>query len=502
MKICYFSFDSIGSVFTPLILDDALINLKDNGHEVHFVYCDASLSSCGINYFKSSSICNECSINRGLLFSKYKNISNLKFIPLSSIKNKNRLYSDTSFKFNSLDQIKKITYRDVNVGLGAVSSFVTKTRNMSPIFTDPVIKEFFTKFLTAACQVVDFVIALEKENNYDEIRLCNGRLITERAVFETAKFLKKKVNILELSSSDKPYEFKKVFYGNYLPHDIENGTKLIEEFWNQNKSRKKESENFFINRRNSRFAGDKVYTNDQETGLLPDNWDFKKRNFVIFNSSEDEVFSIGGFWDDGRIFSSQTEGIKYILNSIKGLNDIQVYLRIHPNLKNNDFSYVNELYLLEEKFKNFIIIKGDSKVSTYSLIDNSEKCIVFGSSVGIEANYWRKPVICLSPSMYYFLNVSYFPESLKDLDVLLADTLEPKPIIGSLKLGLYIFGKRGDYYKYVDFNFKVYRFFNKQILINNYLTSKMLFVKFIYRIFRMFSSIKYYNRNKRLYKEL
>lgn len=502
MKICYFSFDSIGSVFTPLLLDDALINAKDNGHEVHFVYCDASLSSCGINYFKSSSVCNECSINRRLLFSKYKNISNIKFIPLSSIKTKSRLYSDTLFKFNSLDQIKKISYRNVNIGLGATSSFVSKTRNMSPLFSDPVTIDFFTNFLTAACQVVDSVITLENENNYDEIRLCNGRLITERAVFETSKLLKKKINILELTSSKEPFKFRKVFYGSYLPHDIKNGTKLIEKFWDINKSKSKESEIFFINRRNAQYASDTVYTKDQEIGLLPENWDYKKRNFVIFNSSEDEVFSIGGFWDDGRIFSSQVDGIKYILNSVKKFNDIQVYLRIHPNLKNNNFSYVNELFILEEKVKNFIIIKAESKVSTYSLIDNSEKCIVFGSSVGIEANYWRKPVICLSPSMYYYLNVSYFPESLKDLDFLLSDTLEPKPIIGSLKLGLYIFGKRGTNYKYVDFNFKVYRFFNKQIVINNYLTSKMLFVKFIYRVVRIFSTIKYYNRTRRLHKEL
>jgi hypothetical protein len=502
MKICYFSFDSIGSVFTPLLLDDALINSKDNGHEVHFVYCDASLSSCGINYFKSSSICNECSINRRLLFSKYKNISNIKFIPLSSIKNKSRLYSDTLFKFNSLDQIKKISYRDVNIGLGVVSSFVSKTRNMSPIFSDPVTRNFFTSFLTAACQVVDFVIELEKQNKYDEIRLCNGRLVTERAVFETSKLLKKNINILELSNSNEPFKFRKVFYGNYLPHDIKNGTKLIEEFWDKNKSKSKETEKFFTNRRNAQYASDKVYTKDQEMGLLPENWDYKKRNFVIFNSSEDEVFSIGGFWDHGRIFSTQVDGIKYILNAVKEFNDIQVYLRIHPNLKNNGFSYVNELFPLEKKFKNLIIIKGESKISTYSLIDNSEKCIVFGSSVGIEANYWRKPVICLSPSMYYFLNVSHFPESLKDLDLLLADTLEPKPIIGSLKFALYMFGERGTNYKYVDFNFKVYHFFNKQILINNYLTSKMLFVKFIYRIIRIFSSIKYYNRTSRLHKEL
>ena len=104
--------------------------------------------------------------------------------------------------------------------------------------------------------------------------------------------------------------------------------------------------------------------------------------------------------------------------------------------------------------------------------------------------------------MYYYLNVSYFPESLKDLDFLLSNTLDPKPIIGSLKLGLYTFGDRGTNYKYVDFNFKVYRFFNKQIVINNYLTSKMLFVKFIYRVIRIFSTIKYYNRTRRLNKEL
>lgn len=501
MKICYISFDSIGSVFTPLLLDDALEKAQSPENAVTFIYCDSALSSCGINYFESKFLCSECVVNSKLLLHRYKKDSAINFIPLSSVTEKSSASAKNIVKYQSLDELKDVTYKGIYIGLGAVSSYVSKTRNISPNFSDPFVNQFFNKFLSSAKQVVDAVLRLNRNFDFDEYVICNGRLINERAVYETVNLIDKHLSVLELVSSKEPGRFRKFNYGKFLPHDILNSTNLIEEYWKINSVNSKVAEIFFRRRRNGEYASDTVYTGLQKFGLLPKSWDTSKRNIVIFNSSEDEVYSIGGLWDEGKLFHSQKDGVEFILNAVKNIKDIHIYLRIHPNLKNVKYNYVQDLFKFEEYYDNFHIIPANSTVSTYSLVDKAEKVIVFGSSIGVEANFWRKPVISLSPSSYHYLNVSYFPKSFKDLDFLLKSDLEPKPLVGSLKWGLYTFGEKGSEFQKVDFNLRIFKLFGKKIAWNNYLTFGMIICKTLFRTIRLIFDLIDYFKFKKLLKE-
>jgi hypothetical protein len=114
-------------------------------------------------------------------------------------------------------------------------------------------------------------------------------------------------------------------------------------------------------------------------------------------------------------------------------------------------------------YPNITVIPASSPISTYKLIDHCEKVIVFGSTAGIEANYWGKPVILLGGSLYHHLNVAYYPKNFIELDALLFAKLDPKPRLGALKFGFYFFGERGRPYKYVNFNYKMVKIGNKQL---------------------------------------
>lgn len=86
-------------------------------------------------------------------------------------------------------------------------------------------------------------------------------------------------------------------------------------------------------------------------------------------------------------------------------------MRVHPNLKNVHYQYHLLLYDLSLKYPNITVIGADSDISTYDIMDNAEKVIVFGSTMGLESSYWGKPVILLSGSFYYYMNVCYIPKS-------------------------------------------------------------------------------------------
>lgn len=74
---------------------------------------------------------------------------------------------------------------------------------------------------------------------------------------------------------------------------------------------------FYERKRNGESVNDKSYVKQQQIGVLPENWDVKKKNIVIFNSSDDELASIGADYDCYSLFKSQYIGITSILENSK-----------------------------------------------------------------------------------------------------------------------------------------------------------------------------------------
>jgi hypothetical protein len=188
------------------------------------------------------------------------------------------------------------------------------------------------------------------------------------------------------------------------------------------------------------------YVKSQKEGLLPSNWDKNKTNIVIFNSSDEEYQAIGDLWKN-PIFTNQSEEIKRIVESVRCDGKIQVYLRVHPNLKNVKNRQLNDINSL--KAENLTIIPADSSISTYALLFNAAKVITFGSTVGIEAAYWGIPSILAGPSYYKNLGSTYNPGSHEELMNMIYGNLEPKSKEGALKYGYFIntFGIKFDYFE-------------------------------------------------------
>lgn len=188
-------------------------------------------------------------------------------------------------------------------------------------------------------------------------------------------------------------------------------------------------------------------------GILPDGFSASERNIVILNSSEDELYSISNEFEKRNLFFSQIEGIKFIGEFYKGQKNVRIYLRIHPNLKKINYRYHKDLYELSSSYQNLTIIPANAKVSTYSLIDGAEKIIVFGSTTGIEATYWGKPVINLATAFYDNLDVCYRPSSLDELKDLLANFVLPaKDRVKTFPFGFFYKRNEHEKYSYVDYS--------------------------------------------------
>ena len=240
---------------------------------------------------------------------------------------------------------------------------------------------------------------------------------------------------------------------------------MSEDLWNNSERSEEEKikigSSFFLNRRNGKPTNDFIYIDKQVKDLLPEGYDEKQRNFVIFNSSEDEIVSLGGDWDEDNLFESQLEAVGFVLQHLP--ENSHLFLRIHPNLKGLNAEYHTNLYKLHDK--RLTIIPPESPVSSYALMDAAEKVLVMGSTMGVESCYWGKPVITLHKSEYYYLDVAYIPKSKDELVSMLEGYLEPKGKKGALLYGYFYMAldERAQTDNEVNFNLYTCNFLGKKI---------------------------------------
>ncbi len=462
------------------IVIDQIKRLSASNVNIYLLSCDGSIRNCITNKVGDPNICSLCKfVKKSGLSSIAKNVTHISIENYYTTTNNNN--SDLFF-YNNCEEIKKLEYKGVKIGYGALSSYVSYTRNQEPII-DYEFRKYFDDFLLSQIRLTDALENLSSQINYDEVYLYNGRWADVRPVYD---YFNKKgvfVGVLE-SVNNGTTEFYKEVFPNVLPQDIEYRTKEITRVWNESKLSEKEkfinADKFFISKRNAIDPrGDiKVFTSKQED-LLPLNFDEKKINISIFNSSEDEFVALGEEWEKFRIFKSQEQGIIEICEHYKNQSNFHFYLRVHPNLKDIEYGYLTRLYELQNKYTNLTVIKADSKISSYKLLDNSNKVIVFGSSVGFEASYSNKPVILLGGTFYYFLNCTYIPNDQFELfDLIDNIDLPPKPKLGAYMYAFYLMNHKS-FSELISLNPKPFYFLGKNLghyfIFTKFLNSAILF---------------------------
>lgn len=482
---------------------DEALRLNKEGHTVYFLFCNGLMSQCFNNIIGDRANCYKCISNFKEEKRKFGN--RINFIPMTSFLDNSEILNIKKEKFiyNNIDEIKNLKYKDINIGFGSLSGYITKSRNLSPLIDDDF-KYFFDQNLYNSILTIEAVIKAIKIYSPDHIVLYNGRFADSRPVWQLAKKFRIPYTTLE-AVNGLNRKFKSIFH-NSTPHSIEKNTELIKYFWSNSildlNERIRIGSSFFEKRKNAEYAGDKIYTKNQIKNLLPNNWDSSKKNIVIFNSSEDEFAAIGDEYDKYKLFNSQLDGLEFIKTKLADNGDVNVTLRVHPNLSNIQYSYATELDKL--KSDNFDVIEASSKISSYALIDNADIVVVFGSTIGVESVYWNKPTILLAGALYYKLDCCYIPNTRAELIELLMSDLEPKNRNQSIKFGYYIMNEEMEGPSIIDFNWttvevctirkkkKTLTVFNWKKLLN----SRILYVRFNNLRFKLINLFYRFKKNK------
>ncbi|MCS6796373.1 MAG: capsular biosynthesis protein [Raineya sp.] len=453
----------------------------EGGDLIYQIYCEYNFKSCTSNPEHRENLCNICITKRKrgirMLNSKIKEIGLFQFLPKNI---KNNLKSN----FTDLEELRNYSIDNFDIGMGVLSTLISYLR--TPYFDIKDYQTYVKANIESAYQTYLAAVNLLSKQNFDIVYIFNGRFTIERAILRACEKVGQRYYTHERGCNRNHYEI----FENTLPHSIIYNHNKMLEAWNKEtneEKKKKIADNFFLSRINKTWEGYEWMKalDSQDPNLLPDNWDNKKYNIVIFNTSDNEFVAIGEEYKQ-NIFSTQLEGIKEIAHFIREINDssIQLYLRMHPMLAN---SYKEAKHILKElePYRDVLhIIPPTSPVSSYKVLFNCDKVITFGSSIGIEATYHGKPSISLASSGYQYLDVVYLPKTREELWNLLLDrNLAPKDSKNTL-IYAYYYETVGIPYKYYQAETLFSGKFKGEVLegINVRLTKMHLFKQNVKRI--------------------
>lgn len=384
-------------------------------------------------------------------------------------------------KFNAREFLKKVEtiskglkYKDFNVGEAVFSPYISKTRERQ--FTSDTDQSVLRTLAENSIVTYEAIKRFSQENKINKIALFNGRWDWYRATMAAGKSVKIEIEVFEFYRSGGYYEN----FGDKLPHNIKNKWKLIEDHWKSNvniEEKKRIAADFFTKKKSGAALIDKSYTSDQIKGKIPAAYDEKKKTFVLFNSSDDEFAAVGEEFDN-PFFKDQLDGIIYLVEYFRNKQDAQLLIRMHPNLKGLVRDFLLPLYDLENKYSNVILIKPEEDVDSYELMNIADTVISFGSTAGLEAAYWGKPVVLLGKCFYFYIGIAYVPQSKEDIPALLEQDLSSLPRLNAEKFGYYFLtgGTKATYYENKT---------NKEILFKGHSLNKLPFwFKIYYRFLK------------------
>jgi hypothetical protein len=323
-------------------------------------------------------------------------------------------------QYSLIDSTLKFDLDEVDLKIGYEETIV-KTRDSKPCrqHSDKLIQHFAHVHHSAYSQAITFLL-LRKP---DLIYIFNGRFYREKAIWRAALKLGIEVIFIERFSpgwEDRYFEFKKPV------HNIEYRCSLMQEYWEKyceeyGKEKAIEvSTDWFIGRSQ---GTNQSFTKDQ---ILPFERGSEVKTLVtFFHSSEDELFTT----DLGSvIWNDQIEFIKELSEMILVNKSIHLIVRLHPNLR---YKSVREITRWRDfssniNLSNVTFLMHDSAVKTYDLLQNSDLVLTFGSTIGVEASFIKKPSLLVSRAFHELLDVVQVIQGKSDLEVFLTEAVPNK----------------------------------------------------------------------------
>ena len=392
------------------------IHIESNKKHLIFM-CDRALKSCSVNVLNKKSICNICRYKAKQGFKKFKERNpNSELIKIKR--------SDLFSHKLDLNVLEKNVNQEILLGVHSTIATQLRLEDMNLLNKKWIkIKE---KMLESSYSLFAYFDDFLLNNSVDKFVIFNGRLSCSRPLIEASK--KNEVNYLlfdaAVNGKVPMYSINEMF----LSIEFEKRNSLVTylKFFRESKQL---AQKYFTLKRKKIPVNDTIYTQNQVDNFIDSSIKKLTKPIIsIFVSSDDEYRFVGSDWSNYSIVD-QIESINELINSkLKEKYDFVV--KMHPNQSNIHKSSMNKYKNLS---RNVLVMFPNDKTDTYALIENSELIICYSSSVALDANYMRKPVVQIGPSIFLKFLISTFAKTTKEaVSLILENKFKIMPIRGSI----------------------------------------------------------------------
>jgi hypothetical protein len=290
--------------------------------------------------------------------------------------------------FIDLKSLQKVKWGDTSIGMAISSYLITLTKDSNPNLNH--FQNLITNLGLTYFQIFQYLKGLNLDSSSNEIWVYNGRPFHERTVVEFAKKNNVKLKYFEIGGEGLNQE--RWILHEESPHDRLKHQKSIEAHCQTNPLNYDLIESWFKKHQSSNSESYAIKSNlDKSQNVSPN-------TFVFFSSSDDEVAAISDSWQSS--WGNQLNCVAELIKYFELHPELSLIIRVHPNQGNKSKQDKLRWNALPSTARNIKIYNYYSKVNSYELLRKAIGVFTFGSTIGVEAAYLRKPAALLAPARW------------------------------------------------------------------------------------------------------
>ena len=240
----------------------------------------------------------------------------------------------------------------------------------------------------------DQATALIQQHSLGTVVVYNGRFTHDRAVAAAAKALGVRVLYYDTGGYDTDFDLTEATTHDWAHLQV----RMLQMYrdWDPT-DRDLIGSSWFDNRRAHTDANNRRYTGIQEQGRVEELPQARKL-VVYFSSSDDELVELDIDWQ--RYFGSQERALRQLADACRQQPDTALVVRTHPHMRLKPPQDLADWLAAVEAISPDLHFGPESPVDSYALMDRADVVFTYGSTSGVEAGYFGRPVAVMGPSAY------------------------------------------------------------------------------------------------------
>lgn len=433
MKVLIYSHVSNWQIHHAETIELALKHI-DLGDDVSILSCDGALTSCPANPFHDKRLCISCKAQTNYTLTKILR-GQAKDFRLKLQENSINLPY-----FSTLEKLNDFRLYNIPFGELVTSQLVDDAKDCYITVEDlqPRVESLLQNSIALYTEARKII----KESGAEMVYVWNGRRCSDGPVCYAARDEDVTYKVYIAGGKKNTY----VTLRALKVHGLIDNKKAMEELFADSvkqrgiKDIEEDARMFYtINKKGGGDFPGFTYFGSNFTESITLKKDGVKKRVVIFPGSLWERYAMSDYISDGDPYPNPYDGIERILNDERVYAGNSLFVRWHPNLKNcgkNERKVIDKI--IQETSENTVHFAPESPINSYNLIDSADVVVTFGSTVGIEANFYGKPSILLGHAVYEDTGACYRPRSHEEFVTLINSEPIPLPKTGALKYGYYL----------------------------------------------------------------